>query len=223
MRNLSEEVKAKNPSIWGIIWSPSEQFERIKERPKIWGALVLVTIMCMVGMWLSSLGVDMETGLEGFGEDEIAAISAFGTITLIIMGALMPVIGALISTVIYIIIAKIARSEVSFKQLFSMNTYLMIISALSLIVNGIGIVALGGNAETVYTSLGSIISVQGAMAGLLNNIELFTIWGLILSVIGLQKVAGFSKVLAWTVQIVLFVISILFAMASAALSGMFGV
>jgi Yip1 domain len=221
MGNMSEEVKGKNPSIWGMIWSPTEQFERIKERPKIWGALAIVTVLFVIGMYLTSLGIPME--IEGISEEQLAQISMFSTITLIITGVITPIFGVLISTVIYLIIAKIARSEVSFKQLFSMSTYIMIISALSVIVNGIGIALLSGSAETIYTSLGSLIEAEGAMGGLLNSLELFTIWGVILSAIGLQKVANFSKGLAWTISIIFFAIGVIFAMIGAGLSGMVGV
>ena len=158
---MSEEVKGKNPSIWGMIWSPTEQFEKIKERPKIWGALAIVTVLFVIGMYLTSLGDPMVIeGMPEIPEEELAAVSMFTTITMIITGLFTPIFGVLISTVIYLIIAKIARSEVSFKQLFSMNTYIMMISALSMIINGIGVALLGGTAGTIYTSLGSLIGAE---------------------------------------------------------------
>ena len=224
MGNMSEEVKAKNPSIWGMIWSPTEQFERIKERPKIWGALAIVTVLFVIGMYLTSLGDPMVIeGMPEIPEEELAAVSMFTTITMIITGLFTPIFGVLISTVIYLIIAKIARSEVSFKQLFSMNTYIMMISALSMILNGIGVALLGGTAGTMYTSLGSLIGAEGTMGALLTSIEVFAIWGMILQAIGLQKVANFSKGLAWTIVIVFFAIGIIFTMIGAAFSGMVGV
>jgi len=218
---MSEEVKGKNPSIWGMIWSPTQQLERIKERPKIWGALGIVTVLFVIGMYLSSLGIPLE--IEGISEDEMAMVSMFGSITMIIVGVISPIFGALISTLIYFLIAKIARSEVRFKQLFSMNTYIMIISALSILVNGIGIALLGGSAEMIYTSLNSIIGAEGVLGALLGGLEVFTIWGVILSAIGLHKVADFSKGLAWTISIVFFAIGIIFSMIGAGLSGMVGV
>ena len=221
---MSEEVKAKNPSIWGMIWSPTEQFERIKERPKIWGALAIVTVLFVIGMYLTSLGDPMVIeGMPEIPEEELAAVSMFTTVTMIITGFFTPIFGVLIATVIYLIIAKIARSEVSFKQLFSMNTYIMMISALSMILNGIGVALLGGTAGTMYTSLGSLIGAEGTMGALLTSIEVFAIWGMILQAIGLQKVANFSKGLAWTIVIVFFAIGIIFTMIGAAFSGMVGV
>lgn len=224
MGNMSEEVKVKNPSIWGMIWSPTEQFERIKERPKIWGALAIVTVLFVIGMYLTSLGDPMVIeGMPEIPEEELAAVSMFTTITMIITGLFTPIFGVLIATVIYLIIAKIARSEVSFKQLFSMNTYIMMISALSMILNGIGVALLGGTAGTMYTSIGSLIGAEGTMGALLTSIEVFAIWGMILQAIGLQKVANFSKGLAWTIVIVFFAIGIIFTMIGAALGGMVGV
>ena len=77
---MSEEVKAKNPSIWGMIWSPTEQFERIKERPKIWGALAIVTVLFVIGMYLTSLGDPMVIeGMPEIPEEELAAVSMFTT------------------------------------------------------------------------------------------------------------------------------------------------
>ena len=134
---MSEEVKGKNPSIWGMIWNPTEQFEKIKERPKIWGALAIVTLLFVIGMYLTSLGDPIVIeGIPEIPEEQLAAVSMFTTISMIITGLFTPIFGVLISSAIYLLIAKIARSQVSFKQLFSMNTYIMMISALSMIING---------------------------------------------------------------------------------------
>ncbi|WP_338470667.1 Yip1 family protein [Niallia sp. XMNu-256] len=218
---MSEEVQAKKPSIWGILWSPTEQFERIKERPRIWGALAIVTILFVIGMYLSSFGKIPE--INGVSEEDLAGMQAFNSVLMIVMGIITPIFGILISTVIYFLIAKIARSEVSFKQLFSMNTYIMILSALSILINGIGIALLGGTSDTIYTSLGSIIQAEGALGGFLTGLEVFTIWGVILNAIGLHKVAEFSKGLAWTISIAFFVIGLIFSMIAAGVSGMVGV
>ena len=147
----------------------------------------------------------------------------FVQINSIIVGLLSPVFGVLISSFIYWIIIKIARSEATFQQLFSMNTYIMIISAFSILINGALTAILGGDGEVLFTSLGSLIVVEGAMAGLFNNLEVFTIWGVILSAIGLHKVGELSKGLAWTISIAFFVIAIIFSMIGAAFSASLGV
>lgn len=221
MKVLVEETKnLEKPSLFGMIFNPTEQFERIKERPLIWGAMVIVTILTMLGFWLMSLGIEIPELSE---VEEIPGMEVFAQIGMVMTGLFTPILGVLISSFILWIIIKIARSEATFKQLFSMNTYIMLISAISIIVNGALTAVLGGDGETMFTSLGSLVSAEGAVAGLFNSLEVFTIWGVVLSAIGLHKVAELSKGLAWGISIAFFVISILFSMIGAGLSATFGV
>lgn len=219
---MSEEKQVEKPSLLGIIWSPTEQFERIRERPAIWGALAIITLLFIIGMWLQSLGVEVPE-IEGLTEEQLALTEAFATVGIIIGGLFTPVITILISSFIYWIVAKIAQSDVSFKQLFSMTTYITVIAALSLLVNGALNAIIGGGTEIVFTSLGWVVNAEGAIGAFFNNIEVFSIWGVILTALGLHKVAGFSKGLAWTIAIVFFVIGVIFAMISAGMAGMVGV
>lgn len=219
---MSEEKQVEKPSLLGIIWSPTEQFERIRERPAIWGALAIITLLFIIGMWLQSLGVEVPE-IEGLTEEQLALTEVFATVGIIIGGLFTPVITILISSFIYWIVAKIAQSDVSFKQLFSMTTYITVIAALSLLVNGALNAIIGGGTEIVFTSLGWVVNAEGAIGAFFNNIEVFSIWGVILTALGLHKVAGFSKGLAWTIAIVFFVIGVIFAMISAGMAGMVGV
>lgn len=215
---MSEEKQnVEKPSLFGMILNPTEQFEKIKKRPLIWGAMVIVTILTVIGSWLMSLGIEIQDDMG------IPNMEIFVQINSIIVGLLSPVFGVLISSFIYWIIIKIVRSEATFQQLFSMNTYIMIISAFSILINGALTAILGGDGEVLFTSLGSLIVVEGAMAGLFNNLEVFTIWGVILSAIGLHKVGELSKGLAWTISIAFFVIAIIFSMIGAAFSASLGV
>lgn len=219
MNVLVEETKnLEKPSLFGMIFNPTEQFERIKERPLIWGAMVIVTILTIIGTWLMSLGIEIPE------MEELPGMEVFAQITMIITGLFIPIFTVLISSFIYWIVIKIARSEATFKQLFSMNTYIMIISALSIIVNGALMAVFGGgDGESLFTSLGSLIPAEGAVAGLFESIEVFSIWVVVLSAIGLHKVAELSKGLAWGISIAFFIIGILFSMIGAGLSATFGV
>ena len=128
---MSEEKQnVEKPSLFGMILNPTEQFEKIKKRPLIWGAMVIVTILTVIGSWLMSLGIEIQDDMG------IPNMEIFVQINSIIVGLLSPVFGVLISSFIYWIIIKIARSEATFQQLFSMNTYSMSISAFSIVING---------------------------------------------------------------------------------------
>ncbi len=51
-------TSAEKPSLFGVITSPSVQFERIRERPAVWGPLLIVAAIIIVGAVLQSLGTD---------------------------------------------------------------------------------------------------------------------------------------------------------------------
>jgi hypothetical protein len=205
----TNEIEKKSPSLWGILWSPSEHFARIKEKPKIWGPLLMIILVFSIGMIIVT--TNTELGTEGISADELALIKPFLVIGSIIAGVIVPIVIAFIGTLVYLLIARIARSNVSFRQLFSMNVYLLILTALSMIVNGIGMV-ITGSSTTTFTSLTTLIPADGALKAVFDNIEVFSIWGVILSAIGLQKVASFSKGLAWGVSIGFYMLTIFFSM-----------
>ncbi|MCY8110811.1 toxin SDP protection protein YknW, partial [Bacillus spizizenii] len=51
-------MATEKPSLFGVITSPSVQFERIRERPAVWGPLLIVAAIIIVGAVLQSLGTD---------------------------------------------------------------------------------------------------------------------------------------------------------------------
>lgn len=216
---MSEETKTPKPSLFGMITSPEQQLERIKERPIIWVAMLIVVILTVVGSTLQGMGLETP-GLEEGGAAFLVIGEVFGGI----IGVLL---GVLIMSAIHMLIAKIALSDVSFKQLFSMNTYLGIITALGALLNGIVAIILGTDQlNMMFTSLGSLfndVGETGAMGGVWNSIEVFSIWNFIVTALGLHIVAGFSKKLAWTIVIVFFLITVIFAMIGSAFPGMGGV
>lgn len=224
MNGSSELVQGK-PKLFGMIMNPREQFERIRERPLVWLPLLIVTVLTVIGLSMMAAGIDFmdQPGLEGIPAEELQMIETISKITFIVIGIISPAFAILISTVIYLVVAKIAHKEVGFKQLFSMNTYIYIISVLSMIINGIAFMVVGNASEdTMFTSLNSIVNASGATGALLNMIEVFSIWTLILNAIGLQLVGTFSKKLAWGVVIAVFLITASFMMISASLSTMLG-
>lgn len=218
---MAEEITEEKPSLIGIITSPTEQFERIRKRPVFWGALGVIALLSMCGLLFTSIGVELPN-LDELSEEEIAVGKTVGTISVMIFGVITLVIDTLFSTVLYLLIAKINRTKVTFRQLFSMNTYIMIITALSFFLNGLIIAVLGkySESDTVLTSLGSFVDLTGPAGVLVDHIEIFSIWTLILTAIGLQKVARFSKGQAWIVVIAFFVVGLIFAMTNIEVSAL---
>src|SRR5699024_12872400 len=75
----------------------------------------------------------------------------------------------------------------------------------------------------LFTNLGSIVHSSGVIEGLLQNIEVFSIWGYILTGLGLHIVANFSKKTAWIIVSAFFVINIIFSIVGSYFSQMVGV
>ena|SRR5699024_1634714 len=221
---MSEETETVKPSLIGIITSPVQQLERIKDKSLVWSPLIMVIIIVIIGSVLQGLGAEMPGMEEDIsGTPFIFILGAF-TVALAIVGTL---IGVLIVSAIHMLIAKIALLTISFKQLFSMNIYIAIITALGIHINGIVAAVIGTeNPEALFTSVGSFVNAPGdvgMLSGLWDSIEIFAIWAYIVTAFGLQIVAGFSKKLAWSIVLAFFFITILFNMISAFFSGMAGV
>jgi hypothetical protein len=216
-----EEEKLEKPSLIGVITSPGEQFERLRQRPVIWGALGIITILFIIGTWLQSLGIEI-VEMGGLTAEEAALVDTVTNVTIVLTAAIAPIIIILVASVIHLLIVKMARSKATFKQLFSMNIYIMFINAVGVVLNGILFALFGGGDGTLSTSLASYIDARGALAGLVENLEVFAIWNVILTAIGLEKVAQLSKGLAWTIAIAFFAVGVLFSMFGAAVGEMTG-
>lgn len=218
---MSSDKEIEKPSLFGMITSPTEQFRRIKERPMIWGAMGIIVVLFIIGSWLNMREVDLFSGME-VDEELVGLSDTFKVYGAIIGGVLGPLLGVLTVSAVFFLISKIVEVNVSFRQLFSMNTYISLITVFGLIING-GLSMLYGDLEGVfYTSLGGILNASGGLGVLFANLEVFSIWKLILTAIGLQKVAGYSKGLAWTIPIVFFVGGIIFGLMGEGLTGIVG-
>ncbi|MDM5227498.1 Yip1 family protein [Cytobacillus sp. NJ13] len=221
---MEQEVKTSKgkPSLLGMVWSPGEQFDRIRQNPKIWVPLILVSILYAAGMFFMAVSMDASyLGLEGMSEAEAEMVMMFSRVGVAITGIFTPVLVALISGGIYMIFIKIAGSDATFKQIFSMNIYILVIGGIGLLVNMALRAAIGGNPEIFITSLAGLMNSE--KPGVLGSIELFSIWQSVITAIGLHRVGGLSKGWAWGIAIAFFIIGIVFTLISNTLSGMTGV
>ncbi|MCM3571221.1 Yip1 family protein [Neobacillus mesonae] len=211
-------TQKENPSLIGMFSSPGKQFIKIKENPKFWLPLLIVSVLYVVGMALMAVSMDVQSLVDqGVPKDQAELILGFTKVTVVIVGIVTPIIGILISSAIQLLLAKFGSSTVSFKQLLSMNTFIMIIGAVGLVLNMAIRSAIGGNPDIYITSLAGVLNQD--TAGVLGSIEVFGIWSTILTALGLQKTAQLSKGWAWTIAIIFFVVSIGFALAGSAFQG----
>ena len=205
METVKQVNEKEKPSIFGMIGSPSEQFIKMRLNPAFAMALTVVTVLFVIGMWLTTFTMDsIYEGLDLSGE-ELDMVVLIGKVTAVITGIFSPGLGALFSSVILLLIAKMVRSGVTFKQLFSMNIHLMFISAIGLILNTAVGMAIDQSSTIYFTSLAGVLNSDSAVLG---SIELFSIWSAVLLGFGLQKIADFSKTASWVVVILTLLVSI---------------
>lgn len=216
-----ETIQNKKPSLFGMIFSPGEQFERIREKPVIWLPLILLSILAMIVAIFVTMNIDYAaiSGMEMSAEEE-----EMTKIFAVVVGALGGLIGTPISYLIFggilFGIAKIAKSSVTFKQMFSLMIFISFISMIGQILNQLIIVAIDGDPYIMLTSINSFIGAEGALGAVLGVIEVFSIWYYILLAIGLIKVARLSKPVAYIITIVFFSISLIIAAISGAFEGL---
>ncbi|MGM7720179.1 Yip1 family protein [Metabacillus sp. Hm71] len=216
-----ETIQRKKPSIFGMIFSPGEQLERIRERPVIWLPLILLTLVMTIIAVFSALNIDYSAmpGMEMSAEEEQMA-KIFGVVGAGLVGFFGTPIGYLFFGLIFWAIAKVAKSDATFKQMFSLMIFTSIITTIGQILNQLIIFAIDGDPMIMLTSLNSLVGADGVLGAVLSTFEVFSIWYYIVLGMGLVKVAKLSKPAAVIITIVFFVLGIIIAAIGGAFEGM---
>lgn len=224
-----EGPQLEKPALLGMFLEPRKQFERLRDNPKILVPFIIVAILTVIGVFLMLSQVDVldvlgdDPQFANMEEEELMFTTIFTQIIFVITGIVGPAFAILISSLVYFIVAKIVKSEVTFKQLFSMNTFIYIISVVGMIINALSFFAIANPDPDIYsTSLNSIVRAEGTLGALFTAIEIFSIWNIIITALGLQIVAKFSKGLSWGLVIGIFVVLTGFSMATAGVAEMIG-
>lgn len=214
-----EEIYTKNPNLLLMITNPVENFNRIRINPKWIVALIIIalitsiTAVIIVKMTFSGEFLENELGIliqgdDAFADELASGLFYFSAGTAIITSFIMIPIVCLITALIYLLVGKISNSPTSFKQYFSLSVHVTIISALAGVVHLIyNALVSGAGPDFIFTSLQAIVHADGAMSILLTSINVFAIWQLIISAIGLQVVARIPKMTAWITVIAMFLVS----------------
>lgn len=216
-----ETIQSKKPSIFGMIFSPIEQFERIRVKPVIWLPLVLLTIIATIMGVLVVLNTDPATvpGVE-MSAEELEMVKVFGVVVGVLGGLIGTPLVFVVMAAILLGVSKIFKSDVTFKKMFSLIIFISFITVIGQILNQLIILAINSDPVVTLTSLNSFIGADGVLGAVFSAIEVFNIWYTILLAMGLVKVANLSKPTAYTISIVYFLIGIAFAAASGAVQGM---
>lgn len=218
----NEEIRINStPYLHKMFGNPSKQFELITQNPRIWLPLSIITFIYIIATTIKALSIRLEDLLlPGMTIEEGEIVLATAKAFIAISGFFTPVFSILFSSFVLFLIIKVFKKSTTFKQLFSMNTYIAIIGAIGLLVNNLlSFVIDGNNSGYITTSLAGMFNIQSSILG---SIELFSIWEYILTAIGLQKIGKLSKSVSITIVIVFFLLRIGFAWIETILSKILG-
>ncbi|MGG1136886.1 Yip1 family protein [Bacillus mycoides] len=215
----TQKVGGEKPSLFGMITSPGLQFERMKTSNAVWGAfLILVLLGGLIGgfaAYVYSLTPEAIKLNKELGVTIPAAMTygmGFG------VGAFGMAFSFLLSAVVYKVLMMFMSNDTSYKKLLAITVYSSVISLLGVLINTILAYILGGSAQEMYTGLGPVFaSSSGVVKGIVSKFEVFTIWGYVVTWLGLQITASLSKKQATIITIVFFVLTL----GLGALQGMF--
>ncbi|MFC4075457.1 Yip1 family protein [Salinithrix halophila] len=202
------------PSMLGIILEPTKQFERIRENPRVALPLILLLVAFgLVGTWTGFLSADSPTT-----GSEVPVWLTVGMAAIVM--ALGVGVALLLTSLFHWLLTLLFRGEASYKQIFSLNTHLYILVLLSMIVTYTvaSLTDVDPLQPVAPTSLAAVIDAKGFIGGILSGIEVFALWQLVLTAMGLSVIARISRGKAWTAALIIFVAGLLIAGATGAMT-----
>ncbi|MGG0276163.1 Yip1 family protein [Bacillus rhizoplanae] len=215
----TQKVSGEKPSLFGMITSPSLQFERMRSNAPVWGAFFLMAVLGgligAIATYLYSIDPTVIAKNKELGFEMPIAI-ALGTG--FVMAFISVMVTFFIGAALYKVLMMFMSNDTSYKKLLAITVYSSIITVIGGIINmGLAWI-LGGNGQEMYTGLGPVFaSTGGVVHGIAKSFEVFAIWGLVVTGLGLHITAGLSKKQATILVVIFFILS----MAFGAVGGLF--
>ncbi|HDX9654428.1 Yip1 family protein [Bacillus wiedmannii] len=206
----TQDVDSKKPSLLGMITSPGEQLERMKTKSPVWIAFLLFVLIGTVttaAVFYLSVVNTPEVAKEMNGQDgEMIKWFALGGGAL--FGLFGTPIGLFIAAGFYKVIMMLMGNDTPYMKILSIYLYANLVFYIGSLLNvGLGLI-FEGNGTDAYTSLAPLFEKGTVLNGIASSIEIFNIWSLILTGLGLHIVAGLSKKQATILIVIFFILTI---------------
>lgn len=187
---------------WKVLAAPGEAFQAIAQDPRfLWPVLIIIAITLLLTMLTipETREYSMEVmAASGMTPEQIAMAMQF-----VVPSALIGVVVALpfmwlIQTVLLVIYNQFSVGEAGFKQLFAVAVFAGLPSIIKSVISTGLIKTIGLKAAMEFNSSLAVFMGTADQGGFLYNflghMELFSIWGLVLLVVGssiaMKKKAG---------------------------------
>ncbi|PLR95930.1 Yip1 family protein [Bacillus sp. T33-2] len=207
---MEQQAKVNKPSLFGMILSPSLQFERMREKAPIGLPLTIILLLMTVTGAIASF-ISLRNPIFESPEMEALNIPVGFTVGTGAVGGLFggAVVLFLMAAILKGCVALMGKST-PYKKVLAILIYSSIISALGVLINGLIALALGGD-EASYTSLAPLVADNQMLYAIAKSFDIFQIWYYIVLAIGLHIVTGLSKNKTIILVVILFVIGVGFA------------
>lgn len=212
--------------LFNVLYDPIAVFARVKEKPRFWGpflglAVLQVAITLLMMPYSRALMETMAQARGGTG----AAPPAWAAYAGVIVAPIVLAIGLLLSGAVLWVLVSVIAGEGSFPRLLSVVTYVGITGIL-LTVASLAVLMLGGGRIQTPADLRPGLGLDllapnagGFLKTLLWMVNPFTLWGLVLTGLGVAGTHNTSKGNAFTIATIAFVINALIAAALSLLGG----
>ncbi len=224
--------------IVGVLFSPNETFASIARQPDWLVPLALMLVISLLAGILIANRVDFASAArEAMEEKNIppdrveSAVKMTAAISKVASycAPIFSVIGFLVIAGVLLLAFRLFGGEGTFKQAFSVSVYAWIPGLLKSIITLVVLLTRDSmSAEdlaiAVRSNLGFLVSMKSnPMAfAVLTSLDIFTIWVLILFIIGFAYVARVSKAKAATIVVTLWLVTVAFKVVPAAIRSLRG-
>ncbi|EOP14646.1 MULTISPECIES: Yip1 family protein [Bacillus] len=206
----TQDVSTKKPSLFGMITSPGLQFERMKTKSPVWGAFILFvllgTVTAAAVFYLSVVNTPEVAKELNSPDGQMIKWFALGGGAL--FGLFGTPIGLFIAAGFYKVIMMLMGNDTPYMKILSIYIYANLVFYIGGLLN-VGLAFIfDGNGTDTYTSLAPLFEKGTVLNGIASSIEIFNIWSLILTGLGLHIVAGLSKKKATILIVIFFILTI---------------
>jgi hypothetical protein len=218
--------QAGGGSAWGdvvkVLFEPGAVFERVRARPAFLAPYLVIMAVQVILFFVNlpylkaAIQAQMATQAAGRPAPSTGVLVAFGLVGLIIVLTIVMVVSGLI---LWMLASMLGGGEAKFSTMLSVALYSAVPSAILLGIVGTIVVHLQGTGQLtspqdLQPALGLDLLAPGAKGfggSVMKAINPFSIWGVVLTAIGVSTTQRTSKGTGYTVAVIGFVIGLLIA------------
>ncbi len=216
--------------IYEIIVSPRKAFERLAEKSRWWQGLLIVIPLIIIGNLIGVWGgyefiiQASQERLSQLTPEQAEAAARWMTLP-IMLGTtainrliLVPIV-VLVQAVIFHLMVPLSGGEANFGRAFGIVIWSKMAIAVGAWVGGLLTLAMG---QPFRTDLGLLVDMSSKLQGGLSQVELFSLWSLVLVAEGMVSVLGCRRAMSYTVVFGLWAIWVAISFGIGAFVGKMG-